>query len=596
MANSSFSLVDLDFGQVKQNLRNYLQAQDQFKDFNFEGSNMSVLLDVLAYNTFQNAFYLNMIGSEMFLDTAQYEASILSHAKELNYLPRSFSSARAVIDVTVTPNNPLIETVEIPKGTTFVSRVGANSYTFVTDTSIILANSVNGVFTANNISVYEGAYGSESFVYSKVANNTFTLSNKAIDLSSLTVLTFSDSGANTQIWTRQNDLIDVDENTFAYFIQPAGVNLYEIRFGDGVFGRVPDVGAAVAIEYRVCSGELPNGARQFAPGGPIDGHGNVSIRTVSAAVGGRVNESIENIRFYAPRQFQTQERAVTANDYEILLKREFPEISAISAYGGEDATPPQYGKVFISIDLANADGIPSFKKRQFFDWVKPRSPITLEPVFIDPEFTFLQVEAQVKYNLQITQLSISDISSRVFGTIQTYNEANLKDFKTTIRHSRLQGLIDDTHESIVSSELEIRPYKRFQPILNADNDFIFSFDAPLRTDIPKAGTTHREEQLHVISSSSFIFGGRPCNLEDDGNGNIRIVSTEGDTHSEVATVGTVNYNTGDILISGFAPSDYEGNFLKIYCLPKEKDYSVTKNTILEIKNEDIFVSTSGIRV
>lgn len=595
-ANSSVSLVDLDFVQIKQNLRNYLAAQDTFRDYDFEGSNMSVLLDLLAYNTFQNAFYLNMIGSEMFLDTAQYPASIISHAKELNYLPRSFSSSRAVVNLTITPSEGGVTAVEIPKGTIFTSKVGSNNFTFVTDTALVLSNGVNGVFVANNVDIYEGAYGSESFTYNRVANNTFTLSNKAVDISSLRVVTMSDGGSNTQVWSRRSSLVDVDANTYAYFVEPAAPSLYEIKFGDGVFGRTPDVGSAVLIEYRVCSGELSNGARTFFLGNAIDGHSNVQIRTVSAAIGGRVNETVEEIRFYAPRQYQTMERAVTSNDFEILLKREFPEISAISAYGGEIADPPQYGKVFISIDLANADGIPSYKKQQYYDWIKPRSPVTVEPVFIDPEFTFARVEASLKYNLNITQLSASEIVGRAYGVIQQYNLNNLQDFKTIIRTSKLAVALDKAHESVVSLDLDVLPYKRFLPQLNADNEFEFTFGAALRNDIPPQAKSHTGEFIHTISSSPFTFQGRTCTLEDDGLGNLRVVTLEGLTHNEVIVVGTVDYDTGNMFITGLNMSNYEGNYFKVYARPVDKDYEVTRNVILEIRNEDIFVTATGIRV
>lgn len=596
MANTSISLVDLDFVQVKQNLKNYLRGQDRFKDYDFEGSNMSVLLDVLAYNTFQNAFYLNMIGSEMFLDSAQFDESIVSHAKELNYLPRSFSSSRAVIDLTVTPIDSNTQIVSIPKGTPFFTKVGGNNFSFVTDTTIVLSNGVNGVFTANNLEIFEGSYTTESYTYNRTANNDFKINNINADISSLTVVTSSDGGSNTKTWSRKDTLIDVDANTYAYFIQAAGVNQYEILFGDGTFGREPDYGSVVTFEYRTSSGELSNSARNFSIGSAIDGHSNVSINLVSSAIGGRVNETIDQIRFFAPRQYQTQERAVTANDYEILLKREFPEINAIAAYGGELADPPQYGKVFIAIDLSNADGIPEYKKEQFYDWIAPRSPITIEPIFLDPDFTFLYVDASINYNLNVTTLTASDISARVLGTIQDYNTVNLNGFKKAIRSSALQKNIDNTHESIVSSELNIEPYKRFKPQLNSDTDLLFSFEAALRNDIPAIATVHAGEQLHCISSTPFTFSGRKCEIEDDGDGNIRIVTLEGGIHTALTTIGTVDYDTGSVAINGLNITNYDGNFLKIYAKTRRKDYQVSKNVILEIKGEDINVVASGIRV
>lgn len=595
MANTSISLVDLDFGQIKQNLKNYLSSQETFKDYNFEGSNMSILLDVLSYNTFQNAFYLNMISSEMFLDTAQTDASIISHVKELNYVPRSFGSASAELNITITPAASNVEAVIIDKGQEFIGSIGSNSYTFVTDESVIISNGVNGVFVANNITVYEGQYGTESFVYTS-NTDTFTISNKTVDMSSLIVVSLGDDGSNTVTWQKKDNLIDVDANTYAYFVQPAINGSYEIKFGDGVFGVEPQLGSTIILEYRVCAGELANGTRNIKASSVIDGHANVQVNVASSAAGGRINESIESIRHYAPKQYQTQDRAVTASDYEILLKRQFSEIQAISAYGGELATPAQYGKVFIAVDLVNADGIPDRKKQEFLAWIAPRSPVTIEPVFIDPEFTFLDVEATVKYNLNVTTLAPNDIESRVYGTVQQYNADNLQDFNTGIRYSNLLSLIDDTHESIVSSALTIKPYKRFTPQTGESVELNFSFDAPLVDDLPAIATQHAGELQHVISSTPITKSGRKCNIEDDGAGNIRVVTLEGNIHTELEKIGTVNYDTGEVSITNLNIESYDGNFIKIYARLRENDFSVSKNYILEIKNEDIRVDATAIRV
>ena len=346
-ANTSISLTSLDFETYKSELKAFLKAHPNFSDYDFEASNLSVLLDVLALNTYQNGFYMNMIGNEMFLDSAQLRDSVLSHAKELNYLPRSFKSAEAVLDVTITSADPTKKNITIPKGTGFVSRVGSNTFIFTTDQNYVLTSS-NSVFT-EQLTVYEGDYITDSYIASDRGSLHYVISNKQVDLDSLKVVVVEDNGANTIEYTRSTSLFDLDDSDTVFFVQPSTNERYEVVFGDGIIGRKPKNDSAVILEYRISNGQLPNGARVFRTAGTIDGESNVAITTVSAATLGDVFESIDSIKFNAPRAFTTQERAITAEDYENILRLNFPEINAVAAYGGEDAVPPQYGRVYISV-------------------------------------------------------------------------------------------------------------------------------------------------------------------------------------------------------------------------------------------------------
>ena len=390
MANTSVSLLDLDFETIKNNLKTYLKRSDSpFKDVDYEGSNISQLLDVLSYNTFLNNFYINMAMGEMFLDTAQLRDSVVSHAKELNYVPRSFTSAQAQISFIVTPSTEL-STLVIPKNTTFTTKVGSNNYTFATDESVVINSDTDGNFYAN-LTVYEGIYTTDTYVY--VDSNTsqrFIVSNPTADMRSLVVVVVEDEGANVISYNKATSFLGVSSNSYSYFVQAAENSQYEILFGDGTVGRKPKNGSTVVLEYRTCSGELSNGARVFSIDGPIQGQSNVSsITTVETASGGAVSESLEQIKFNATRHYQNQERAVTANDYETILQANFPEIQAISAYGGEEADPPQYGKVYLSVDIKGADGTSQNVKDRFYNFIKPRSPVSIDPVFIDPEFLYI---------------------------------------------------------------------------------------------------------------------------------------------------------------------------------------------------------------
>jgi hypothetical protein len=291
MANTSIDLVGLDFQTIKTNLKTYLKNNTAFKDVDFEGSNINTLVDLLSYNTYLNSFYTNMVASEMFIDTAQLRDSVISHAKSLNYTPRSFVSATAEIGLTVTPSSPTTNIV-IPKGTTFTSRVGSNTYTFSTSSNEVINTSNNGVFTAN-IMLYEGTYIADSFTmnYSNTSQR-FVLSNPTIDTGSVSVTVIEDGGSTTLAYTKTETLIGLTSLTRAYFVEAAENQQYEVRFGDNVFGRKPRDGSVIVVEYRTSSGELPNGASTFLNDGNIDTHANVSISTISSATGGAINETI----------------------------------------------------------------------------------------------------------------------------------------------------------------------------------------------------------------------------------------------------------------------------------------------------------------
>lgn len=597
MANTSVSLVDLDFETIKSNLKTYLKRSDSpFKDVDFEGSNISQLLDVLSYNTYLNSFYLNMVASEMFLDTAQLRDSVVSHAKELNYIPRSYQSALAQISFTVTPSISMGALV-VPKGTTFTAKVGSNNYSFATSESTTLTLNSNGQFNAN-LSIYEGSYVTDSFVYT--ASNTsqrFVLSNPTVDTRSITVTVIEDNGAAALVYTRATSLLGLTSSAQCYFLQPAENSQYEIVFGDGVVGRVPKNGSVISIEYRTCNGELPNGARFFDIDGSISGQSNISsISTVSVATGGAVNEPIESIKLNAPRHYQNQERAITSSDFETLLSTNFPEIQAVSAYGGEDATPPQYGKVFIAVDNKDLDGAPESAKQRYYNFIKPRSPLSIDPVFIDPEFINVEAQCLVRYNVNLTTLQTSDISTLVKSKISSYNATKLSGFKKTLRYSKLLEDVNAAHSSIVSADLYTIPYKKLLVIPGVSFGSIIDFGFPLSTTYTISYDDYVSSDVKAVHSMAFQYGGRLCTMQDDRNGKIGIYTAEGiDKNTLLVNVGTVDYTNGRVVITDLIIDAFEGPHLHLYVNPLEKDITSGKNYILQIDEDDIEVNIVAIK-
>lgn len=604
MANTVINLVDLDFNRYKESLKTYAREQSLFKDYDFDGSNFSVLNDILAYNTYHNAFYLNMLFSEMFLDSAQLRNSISSHSKDLNYLPRSFRSAKIIVDISIdtTDATTPVSMVTIPKNHPFSTRVNSKTYQFVPKENILVTESENSVFTAHDVELYEGNYILDTFYTNySIERQRFILSDPTIDTSSITVVVADDDSAVT--YNLAISLLGLTQDSEVFFLQPVENDKYEVVFGNGIIGKKPKNGSTIYVEYRVCNGELPNGAFEFIADRAIGEFGNIEVAVgrdsagaFMKATGGAIHESIDEVRFNAPRHYQTQERAITVNDYEILLKQQYPEINAITVFGGEDATPPQYGRVFIVVDLFGFDGIPDYKKQEFALWLRDKMPVTVEPMFIDPSFTFAGMDVTVKYNMNKTDLSYADISTRVMNTIIGYSAANMNRFRAKLRFSKLLSTIDETHPSIVSSYSTFMPYKKIVPEVSVAKNYDLPFNMPLKNTHSPVGRVYATTKEVVLTSSTFTFSGKKCRLEDDNQGNVRIVYDSMDNNvTVVQNVGTINYDTGRVVLNSFVVSAFVDGAIKIYVTPRSNDVNFSRNEYFEIKEEDIKITVVGLR-
>lgn len=597
-ANSSVVLTSLDFDSYKQSLKAYLSSQDAFKDYDYNNSNMSVLLDLLAHNTYMNAFYMNMVSSEMFLDSAQLRDSVISHAKELNYLPRSFKSAVAEVNIQIDtgPTGTTKTAILIPKGTQFISRVGDVAYTFVTDEDTVTTVTNSRYFIAPGVKIYEGDYSSDTHIIDYSNPLIYKISSNRVDVSSIVVRVIEDNGSNILTYTRATSLFGLDENSKVFFVQPSLNGNYEIVFGDGVVGRKPLNNSVVLIEYRICSGELANGAGKFYTAGRIDNESNVTITTTKSASGGAVAETLDSIKYNAPRAFTTQERAITAEDYQNILKLNYPEINAVVAYGGEEASPPQYGRIFISIDLKDVDGLPKIKESEYKRFLRTRSSVSMEPIFISPDYVYLGVKSNVKYNINVTGRNPEDIRTLVTRSILQHAITNLNSFAKTLRYSRLIKDIDNAEASIVSNETDVSLIKYITPSLNVNQNLTVDFKTALTNEIPLLGDEHHIIDVHGVTSTTFTYNGiTNCSLEDNGDGLIRIVTPIGSNHKKIIDIGTVNYDTGVISLNNFNISNFAGTSLKIFGIPRNKDIESVQNVILNIIEPDIDITIEQIR-
>lgn len=588
MANNSINVLPLDFITLKNSLKTYLQSQAQFKDWDWDGSNLSVLIDLLAYNTFQNAFYLNMVSSEMFLDSAQMRDSIISHAKELNYTPRSTLSSIANISLQITTGDGS-QAITIPKYTSFTGRIGSNTYTFTTNSSYTAVSNTNVIY-ANNILVYEGIVTTEQFVVNQQDDQQimFTLSNPNIDTSSLYVNAIEDGGSNTIYYQPATSLFGLNSNSTVYFIQAGPQGKYQLLFGDNVTGRQPKNSGIISAEYRISNGSLANKIATLIPNGTIGGQANVILTINQGSTGGSFAESTQSVKFNAPRAFAAQERAVTESDYVTLLETNFPEIIAVSATGGENLSPPQYGKVSISVLLDNIDGLPDSKRDEYKSFLVARSPLSIEPIFTTPDTLYVEVTTLVNYNINRTSADTGTIRTSVINNILAFNNALLNSFNVNLRYSQLVRTIDQTDSSIIGNETNLRMIKKIPVTTGVSQNYNIAFGQSLLDQVVSPTYT-------TIESNLFTYSGQPVNIRDDGAGNLFVYTTTYGQISKLFGCGTVNYATGVIQISNLRIDAIDQSTLALFAISQSKDITCSGNVILAISPNDVNVQVNQLR-
>lgn len=589
---SNVPFTQLDFDTIKDNLKVYLSSQEQFKDYNFDGSNMSVLLDVLAYNTFQNNFYTNMAFSEMFLDSAQLRDSIVSHAKELNYLPRSRRSARAVIDVQLAVGNGA-KSVTIPRNTKFDATCGNKTFSFYNEDAVVVIP-VDGLYEYTDLDVYEGVNVTEAFEVTEV-NQTYPITNATVDTNSIRVTVRDNTNQTSERteYTFSSTVYGLTPDDAIFYIQPYQDDQYAIAFGQDQFGMEPPVGSVIEIEYRTTKGSNANGSRNFVAADEISGYSSV-VTTVSRGEGGAGIEGKRSIKFFAPKSIQVQDRAVTESDYEILLKSTYSEIQAVSVFGGEELDPPRYGRVVVAVDVKNADGVSEASKTKFTDFLLKRCPIGIEPLVISPLFMFLSVDTSVTYDVDSTRKSASDISDLVEDAIDDFSDEELADFKLTFRFSRFTNAVDEADDSIISNDSTVLMMIPTYPTLDVSHTIKFEFNNALTPDRVLSTVDTLEGYKYAVKTSAFRYNETRAFIQDDGDGALHILANRGDDIVYLKRdIGTVDYDTGEITVTNIVVDSYTGTELAFYGRSEIRDIVAPKDRIISIRNDDVTVTVIG---
>jgi len=605
MANGKLVVSDLDFTDIKDNLKKFLQSQTQFQDYDFEGSSLSILLDILSYNTHYMAYLANMSTNELYLDSADIRNNIVSLAKMLGYTPNSPRAPKASVNIVV--NDGTGTSITMQKGTVFTSSVNNTSYQYVTNEDIT-TTPVDGVFTFSNVTLYEGTLVKFKYTVDETdVDQKFIIPSPNADTSTLKVtVQNSVSDTTTNTFTLSSGLTGVGSDSKVYFIQETTDGKFEVYFGDGVTGKKLDTGNLITLEYIVTNKTDSNGAKTFALQGSVGGFTDVSITTNSVSQGGAEAEDNESVKFNAPLSFAAQDRAVTTTDYETLVKGIYPNALSVSAWGGEDDETPRYGIVKIAIKPGSGSTLTDQTKLDIVNGLKPFNVASVKPEIVDPETTSVLLTTNAKYDAKATTKSKDTLKSDIISTITNYNTGTLQKFDSVFRHSKLTGLIDDTDASILSNVTTLKIRKSFTPSISSSAAYNVYFRNALYN--PHSG--HNSAMGGILSSTGFKVTGSDAEqfLDDDGQGNVRrFFLVSGVKTYANNTQGTIDYDTGQVTLNSLniaSISNIRGaasTVVEVTVVPASNDVVPVRDQIVEIDvanslisvEEDSFVGGSA---
>lgn len=594
MTTPTLKVDDLNFESIKDNLKSFLRQQDQFLDVNFDASGINILLDVLAYNTYYNSTYLNLAATENFLATAQRRNSVVNLARSLNYTPRSRTSSRVIGTITATATgSPAV--VDLPKFTRFESIVDGVTFNFLTADPYTLFNTSGNQYVDNNLLLIEGRFVSERYVYNpNDPDQRFLLNNANADTSTLVVrVQQSAADTTTRVFLNPKNIVEVTGTTLAYFLEEVEDGKYEVFFGDNVIGRELEPGNVIYFDYIVSEGINGNGISTLNFISTVAGISSARFVANEPSAGGDERESVNRIKFNAPKAYTAQNRTVTAEDYLSLVLQQ-PNVGSASVWGGEDNDPPQFGRVFIAVRPVTGTSLTQFEKTNLIDTIiKPKKILTVQTTIVDPEFTFIILTANVKFDPRLTTLTRESLRSLVISTIKKYNDDDLDQFSRYFRYSKLSKLIDNTERSILNNTIRTRLRKEIPVQLGTNVRYEIKFSNPINNSTRGRPVSFPFGVLSQISSNSFTFNGLPNCFLEENNGFIRVFRiVRTDIVGVAQNIGTIDYTTGKIILTDFNPNSFAdgGTTLRITANPGELDLLPLRDQILTILDEDITVN------
>ena len=599
--SNRLDVSELDYDGIRNNLKTFLQNQAEFSDYDFEGSGMSVLLDLLAYNTHYLSFNANMLSNELYLDSADIRKNVVALAKQLGYTPTSVTSPMATIDILVNNVPTTTASITMAKGTSFVTSIDGINYEFLTNEAITM-QPTDGVYKFENVKIYEGtAVTFQYTVDSSDVDQKFIIPSNLADTTTLKVkVQNSSSDTTTNTYTKSQTLTELNGTSKVYFLQEQDDGRFEVYFGDGVLGKELVDGNIVILEYIQTNKDAANGASTFVLGGTVGGFTDVSITTKSVAQGGSIAQSNNSIRFNAPLNFQSQNRAVTVKDYETLTQTFYPNAESISAYGGEDAETPVYGTVYIGVVPKSGSTLTEATKLNIVNNLKKYNVASVTPVIVTPETTSILLTSTVKYNENATTKSADTIRSNVITTLTNYSSTSLQKFEGLFRYSQLIQDIDDTDTSILSNITTVKIRKDLTPTIDSS----VTYNVYFRNALYNPHSGHNTTAGGILSSSGFKIAGsdEEMFLNEDGEGNVRMYYlVSGVKTYQNNTQGTINYTTGQVTLTSLniaSISNIRGSAsskIEITVNPNSNDVIPVRDQILQIDvaNSSVVVETDS---
>ena len=595
-AEGKLNISELDFAKIKENLTGFLSSQAEFVGYNFKGSSFDVLLDVLAYNTHYNAFYANMVANEMFLDSATLRNSVVARAKHLGYLPRSAKGSKSIVTLTITPtDSPAV--ISIPKNTQFQGEVGGVSYIWCTQNSHSVNINANGVYTVADVTLTQGI--PSTFRYTANTGDTdqrFLLPNANTDTDQLTV-TVQVSAADTDstVHTKANDITTINSTSTIYFLEEAEDGKYEIQFGDGVLGKAVSNGNIIILSSLICDANATNDAKSFSVVSEVGGYSNVKVETTSTATGGAPSADIDEIKFNAPKSYESQNRCVTIFDYVTTIKSDYTGADAVVAWGGEDADPPVYGKVYVAIKPTSGAVLTESAKTLVKDTIlKQRNIVGISPEIVDPDYMYLKVSSTVKYDSGRTTNSASVLKSTVSTAVTDFGDTNLKTFDKSFRYSKLIQAIDEAEVSIKSNQTSVTIKRLLYPRLGSSAAYTLPFSNQIYHPANNFWGAVTSAEFSYNDSVNTLWTG--CRLQDD-NGVLQVYRSSGEERILVDNnVGAITYLSGKIELKSFKPiaigSETTGNTtpLEVTVTPASADILPLREQIILIESGDVNIT------
>lgn len=578
--SNSFNIIGLDFDEAKASLRTFLQSQNTLKDYNFDGSVLSTLLDVLAYNTHYQAFYTNMVANEMFLDSAVLRPSVVSHAKAIGYLPSSRRASKAILTIVAAGST---NTTYLSRGTEFVGTdpAGTQHRFILLDT--VYANGSTQKF--ENIEIYEGTLRRMSYVFdgTKKAGSILVIPNDKIDISTIKVRVKASASDNTgmeDVWSYADSYIDLTADSKVYFLQEKETGMYELFFGDNFLGKTPTPGSVVIVEYLETSADEANGIDAFSAS--VTGLGTVTVNSVSS--GGSLEESVASIKFLAPRFYKSQSRAVTEDDYTSAVMKEYPNTDSVYVYGGETVIPPQYGKVFIALKPKSGSALTTSEKINLANTLKKnRSVVSITPEIVDPDYIDLVLDCLVTYDPSLTSVNVGTLKALIVAYLFIYSSSTLETFGSNFYVSKISNGIDQLNSGILGNQITVKLRKTVNlSKLVASKGITIDFKNPL----------YHPHEGHISIITSTIISHKNNDgvivnnvyVADDGYGKLNLITitSEGMQSIVYTNIGTIDYMQGTLKFNtSFSPVS-SGSLFTITVEPAHSDIFVFENKIIRL--------------